>query len=259
MSSRRMRKISEVARLSGVSVRALHHYDALKLLVPSGRSGAGYRLYTDADLLRLQQIVIGRELGLPLEQIRRSLDDPSFDLAASLQQQRASLVARRQQTEAMITAIDRTLAALGEEKATPMNTKDMFAGFDPARHEDEARRRWGDTEAHRESARRTRSYTAADWEALKAEQAAIYTDAAALRAAGKPPASREAMAVAERHRRSIDRWFYPCDHGMHCGLADLYEQDPRFAATIDQHGAELTPFLSAAIRANAAAHRASDP
>ena len=259
MSSRRTRKISEVARLSGLSVRALHHYDELGLLVPSGRSQAGYRLYTDDDLLRLQQIVIGRELGLPLEQIRRALDDPSFDLAASLRQQRAALVARRQQTEAMITAIDTTLAALGEAEGAAMDTKHMFAGFDPAKHEDEARRRWGDTAAYRESARRTRGYTEADWAALRAEQAAIYSDAAALRSAGKPAASAEAMAVAERHRRSIDRWFYPCDHATHCGLADLYEHDPRFAANIDTYGADLTPFLSAAIRANAAAAGRASP
>lgn len=249
-----MLKVSEVAGLSGVSVRALHHYDELSLLVPSGRSPAGYRLYTGADLLRLQQIVIGRELGLSLEQIRRSLDDPSFDLAGSLQQQRASLVARRQQAEAMIAAIDKTLASLGKGAGEPMETEDMFAGFDPSKHEEEARQRWGHTEAYNESARRTGKYTPEDWKALGAEQKAIYDDAASAMAAGKAPGSPEAMAIAERHRLSIDRWFYPCGYAMHAGLADLYENDPRFAANIDRHGQGLTPFLSAAIRANAAAH-----
>jgi DNA-binding transcriptional MerR regulator len=77
-------KVSDVARLAGVSIRALHHYDAIGLLVPAVRTAAGYRVYTDADLLRLQQILIGRELGLSLEEIRRSLDDPGFDWTAAL-------------------------------------------------------------------------------------------------------------------------------------------------------------------------------
>jgi DNA-binding transcriptional MerR regulator len=77
--SRRAYQVKQAAELAGVSVRTLHHYDAIGLLVPSGRTEAGYRLYDDDDLLRLQQIQIGRELGLPLEEIRRSLDDPSFD------------------------------------------------------------------------------------------------------------------------------------------------------------------------------------
>ena len=79
MQSRRHYQVKEVAELSGLSIRALHHYDAIGLLTPSLRTAAGYRVYDDDDLLRLQQILIGRELGLSLEDIRRSLDDPSFD------------------------------------------------------------------------------------------------------------------------------------------------------------------------------------
>ena len=79
MTRSRTYQVKDVARLTGVSVRTLHHYDAIGLLVPGARTAAGYRLYTESDLLRLQQILIGRELGLPLEEIRRSLDDPRFD------------------------------------------------------------------------------------------------------------------------------------------------------------------------------------
>ena len=80
--------MKDVARLAGVSVRTLHHYDSIGLLVPAIRTDAGYRRYTDADLLRLQQILIGRELGLSLEEIRRSLDDPRFDRKAVLLEQK---------------------------------------------------------------------------------------------------------------------------------------------------------------------------
>jgi len=91
MKQGRTYQVSEVARIAGVSVRALHHYDAIGLLVPSGRTEAGYRLYDDEDLLRLQQILIGRELGMPLEEIKRSLDDPNFDRRAALEKQRREI------------------------------------------------------------------------------------------------------------------------------------------------------------------------
>jgi DNA-binding transcriptional MerR regulator len=248
---RRTYQVKEVAATSGVSVRALHHYDEIGLLVPRARTEAGYRLYDDEDLLRLQQILIGRELGLALEEIRRSLDDPGFDRGAVLRAQRLQLEARAQQTAGMIRAIDHALAALDEEGEKNMDTKAIFEGFDHAKHEAEAEQRWGETAAFEESRRRTKRYTPADWKCHAAEQAAIYAAAATLMNEGRPPGSPEAMDVAERHRLLIDRWFYPCSATMHVGLAGLYESDARFAANIDKAGAGLTPFLAEAIRANA--------
>ena len=159
-----------MARLAGVSVRTLHHYDAIGLLVPEIRTAAGYRVYTDADLLRLQQILIGRELGLSLEEIRRSLDDPRFDRRATLLDQRQRLKERMQQAEAMIRAVDAALASLdGGQKDGEMKVEDLFQGFNPAQHDDEVRRRWGQTDAFVESAKRTKRYTADDWKALLAK------------------------------------------------------------------------------------------
>ena len=97
MTRSRTYQVKDAARLAGVSVRTLHHYDSIGLLVPGARTAAGYRLYTDADLLRLQQILIGRELGLSLEEIRRALDDPRFDRKAALLDQRERLRERVQQ------------------------------------------------------------------------------------------------------------------------------------------------------------------
>jgi DNA-binding transcriptional MerR regulator len=244
--------VKDVARLTGVSIRTLHHYDAIGLLVPGARTAGGYRLYTAADLLRLQQILIGRELGLPLEEIRRSLDDPRFDRKAALLDQRQRLRDRARQAEAMIRAIDTALAALGGATTGEIAMKDLFDGFDPARYEDEARQRWGGTDAFAESEKRTARYTPNDWKTLEAEQGAVYESAAAALKAGKAPSSVEAMAIAERHRLGIDRWFYPCSHAMHQGLASMYESDDRFRQTIDRYGEGLTTFLAAAIRANAA-------
>jgi len=249
-------QVKDVARLTGVSVRTLHHYDAIGLLVPGGRTAAGYRLYTDADLLRLQQILIGRELGLPLEEIRRSLDNPRFDRKAALLDQRQRLRDRARQAEAMLRAIDAALAALdGSATTGEFTMADLFDGFDPSRYEEEARSQWGTTDAFAESEKRTRSYTPDDWKALKAEQAALYDAAFAALKGGQAPSSAEAMEIAERHRLTIDRWFYPCSHTMHRGLASMYESDDRFRQSIDKYGEGLTTFLAEAIRANAARGR----
>ena len=255
MARARTYQVKDVARLAGVSVRTLHHYDAIGLLVPGNRTAAGYRLYTDADLFRLQQILIGRELGLPLEDIRRSLDDPRFDRRTVLLDQRERLRDRARQAEAMIRAIDVALSALdGGRKQGEMNMERLFEGFNPSQYDEEARQKWGDSDAFVESQTRTRRYSAEDWKALAAEQAAVYAAAYAAQQAGQASADAAVMDIAERHRLTIDRWFYPCSHGMHRGLASMYESDERFRQSIDKHGEGLTSFLAEAIRANAARH-----
>jgi DNA-binding transcriptional MerR regulator len=240
MTVPRTYKVADVARLSGVSIRALHHYDAIGLLVPTGRTEAGYRLYNDADLLRLQQILIQRELGFPLEEIKRALDDPRFD-------QRQALVEQRRRLEEKAHALGAMLRAVGDT----MEMKELFGGFDPSQYEAEVEQRWGGP-ALDESKRRVKGYTGADWKRQQAEQGAIYGEAVAAMQRGIEPTSAGAMDIAERHRLSIDRWFYPCSKATHAGLADMYEADERFRASIDRAGEGLTTFLAAAIRANAA-------
>jgi DNA-binding transcriptional MerR regulator len=250
MPTRRTYQVKEVAQLAGLTVRALHHYDSIGLLAPSARSAAGYRLYDDGDLLRLQQILIGRELGLSLEDIRRSLDDPRFDRREALLAQRAELASRAERATDMIRAIDAALTVIKEADMRKVDMKKIFDGFEPDQYADEAKQRWGHTDAYRTSTKRTKSYTAADWQSLKDEQAAIYADALGALKDGVRPDEPRAMDVAERHRLSIDRWLYPCNAQMHRGLADLWEADRRYADNIEQHGAGFTAYLVAAVRAN---------
>lgn len=246
-------QINEVARLAAVSVRTLHHYDAIGLLVPSNRSAAGYRLYTDRDLLRLQQILIGRALGLALEDIRRMLDEPTLDRRALLRRQRDELQQRMKATAAMIRSIDAALALDADLTGSiHVDMKTIFDGFDPNQYEQEARERWGHTDAYRESRRRTRSYSASDWQRFQEENASILNAAAAALAARVSPDDPLALDIAERARLLIDRWFYPCSRAMHVKLADLWEADERFSRSIDRTAIGLTPFLAAAVRANAA-------
>lgn len=244
-------RVGELAEVSGVSVRTLHYYDEIGLLRAPRRTDAGYRVYGSAEVLRLQQILIRRALGFSLTEIARALDDPGFDLQQALHQQRAQLLARAEDTQRMIKAIDE---ALQESTTMRDKVKKLFDGFDPEQYEGEVRERWGDA-AWENTHKRVSNYSESDWQEYKNESAAVYRDAAALLDEGADPASEAAMDVAERHRLSIVRWFYDCSHVMHSGLADMYEADARFAETIDKFGEDLTPFLSAAIRANAKRHR----
>ena len=257
MAKGRTYQVKEVSRITGISVRALHYYEEIGLLVPSGRTNAGYRFYSDNDLLRLQQILIGRELGMPLQEIKCSLNDPNFDRRAALEKQRKEIATRAERAASMLRAIDAALAVLtnqGERSMKEMNNKEvvaLFDGFDPSLYEDEVKQRWGESDAYKESARRTSEYTKADWERYKAESHAIMSDAAKIFCSGAAADGDDAMAVAERHRLSIDRWFYPCSPAIHAGLADMYEADVRFVDNIDQYATGLTAWWAAAIRANA--------
>jgi DNA-binding transcriptional MerR regulator len=248
----RTHQVNEVARITGVTVRALHHYDEIGLLVPSLRSPAGYRLYTDEDLLRLQQILIGRTLGLSLEEIRRLVDDPAIDRRQLLLRQREELQRRADATAAMLRSVDAALALLDEpDRSDTVDRREIFDGFDPKQYEQEARERWGNTPAFQESERRVNAYTKQDWLAIKTEGEAVLADAAAAMQAGCDPESEDVMDIAERARLSIDRWFYPCSRQMHARLADMYEADERFAANYERFAAGLTAFFARAIRANA--------
>ena len=252
-------KVKDVALMTGVSVRTLHYYDEIGLLTPCDRTGAGYRLYAENNLLRLQQILIGRSIGLSLEDIRRSLDDPAFDYARSLRRQRDALVEKLTQTHKMIAAIDATLSALETQDnagravlKSGVDFKAIFDGFDADDYADEAKQRWGESDAYAQSAKRTQTYSEADWRAIKEELDAIWTDAAAAMRARKEPDSADALAIVERHRRHICRWFYDLTPAAHAQLADMWEADERFRKTIDKYSQGLTAWLVPAMRAAAA-------
>jgi DNA-binding transcriptional MerR regulator len=245
--------VGAVARLAGVTVRTLHHYDEIGLLRASGRSAAGYRHYADADLDRLQRILFYRELGFGLDQIRKVMTDGDADAIGHLRRQHAMLRDRIGRLERMASAVEKAMEArtMGIN-LTPEERFEVFGDFDPDEHAAEVEQRWGDTDAYRESRRRVSRYTKADWERIKAEgQAAVERVVAAMNA-GKPPDSPEAMDGAEAHRRQIDDAFYACSHELHVGLAEMYIADPRFTATYEKIAPGLAQYLHDAIKANAA-------
>jgi len=244
--------VGEVATLAGISVRTLHHYDAIGLLEPSVRTEAGYRLYGPSDLADLQQILFFKELGFGLEEIGRIMGDPSFDRREALLLQRGMLADKAAQLRKMMGAVDAALEAM--EEGTVMDEKEMFevfGDFDPKQYEAEVQQRWGDTDAYAESARRTKRYTKEDWQRFKDESQAIGLAAAALMDEGVASDDPRAMAVVEQARLQIDTWFYPCSHTMHCNLAEMYIADPRFTATYEKIHEGMAQWWHDAIMANA--------
>lgn len=237
--------------MAHVTVRTLHHYDEIGLVIPSGRSEAGYRRYSEDDLRRLQQVLLFRELGFALEAIQRMIDDPAFDRRKALEGQRALLLEQKTRTEAILRGVDRALAEMKGGGA--MSADEMFEGFEELNQQfdDEVKERWGDSDAYKESMRRTKSYTKDDWKRFKAEGEAAQRRWIELKSSGASPDSAEAMDHAEGARLQIDRWFYPCPPAMHRKLADLYESDPRFTATYEKLAPGMCAYVVEAIRANA--------
>ncbi|MGK5632393.1 MerR family transcriptional regulator [Streptomyces sp. URMC 123] len=245
--------VGQVAGFAGVTVRTLHHYDEIGLLAPSGRSHAGHRRYDDADLDRLQQILFYRELGFPLDEVAALLDDPDADPVRHLRRQHDLLSARIEKLRRMAAAVETAMEArkMGV-RLTPEERFEVFGDHDPERYEEEARRRWGDSDAYRESRRRTSSYTKEDWLRIKAEQEDWGRRLAAVMDAGEGPKSAAALALAEEHRGSISGHYYDCSYEIQTGLAEMYVADPRFTAYYEAIRPGAARFLRDAILANAA-------
>jgi DNA-binding transcriptional MerR regulator len=248
--------VGRVAELAGVTVRTLHHYDEIGLVRPSGRTPAGYRVYSAGDIDRLQQVLLYRRLGFGLDEIGALIDDATIDAVAHLRRQRDLLMARGAELEAMVAAIDAQLEArrMGMQ-LTPEEQLDVF-GTDKVGGEwaDEAWERWGETETYQESQRRAASYTKADREQLKVESDSGLQSFAAAMASGEPADSAAAMQLAEEHREFLTKWFYDCGYEMHRSLALMYVEDERFTATFEVVAPGLTAYVSETIIANADAH-----
>ena len=244
--------VGDVAALAGVTVRTLHHYDRIGLLSPSERTAAGYRRYAPADLDRLHQVLLYRELGFALEEIATLLDDPDADPAEHLRRQHRLLRERMERTSAMVEAVEKEMEARAMGiSLTPEERFELFGNGFSEDYEREAEERWGDTEAWAQSQRRTSAYTKEDWVRIKAQGEEVEARFAAALRNGVAPDSAEAMDIAEAHRLHITRWFYDCPPAMHAGLGRMYVEDERFTATYEQIAPGLAGYVSAAVQANA--------
>lgn len=228
--------VSKAADIAGVSVRTLHYYDEIGLLSPSERTDAGYRLYSEDDLLRLAQVGFFKEMGFELDRIADLLAAPDFDRVAALEMQQRFLSDR---VDALKRQIDAIAQAIAHEKGTKMDlsdetVKEVFGEFDPREYEAEVEERWGDTDAYKESQRRAATYGKDDWARIQAEGAANNERLAGLFAEGRPADDPDVQAAVHEHWRQINDNFYPCSMDIYVGLADMYVADPRFKATYEK-------------------------
>lgn len=248
--------VKQVAKLSGVSVRALHHYDEIGLLKPDSVGANGYRYYGRDELLRLQQILFHRELGFPLDEIRQVLDAPDFDRAAALKAHRERLLAQTRRTRRLVRTIDETLAALEGDRQ--MNETAMYRGFDPekqARQEAWLVDHYGpriQTSIDAVKAMQRR-WTQADFDAAQAEIAEIEAGFADALRSGLPADGDTVQALTVRHRDWIARqWPQPVSRLAYENLATLYGEHPEFRARYEAQAVGMTEYLQAAMRAFAA-------
>jgi DNA-binding transcriptional MerR regulator len=245
--------VKQVAKLSGVSVRALHHYDEIGLLKPDAVGANGYRYYGRDELLRLQQILFHRELGFPLDEIRQVLDAPGFDRVAALKAQRARLEAETKRYRALVRTIDETLAAL--QGATTMDDKAMYKGFDPkkqAEREAELVGRFGEkVRPAIEYARKVvANTTQADFDARQAVFAEIEAALAKALTDGVPPDSGDVQAQVRRLHAWVGLWWGQAPtRERFIGLGGYYVEHPEFRARYEAKAAGLSEYLAAAMKA----------
>ncbi len=234
-----MRTVKEVSRLTGVSVRALHHYDAIGLLKPAETTEAGYRMYDDAALGRLQTILMFRELRFPLKEIKAILESPSFRQEEALEQQIRLLELQMEHIRGLIS-LAREMQ--GKQKTGNMEEEKMdFAAFDKKEMEsyaEEVRRRWGSTGAYAEYAEKTKQKTDSEMEETGKRLLGLFSEIGALRQ--YRPEDGEVQEKIRALQGFITEHYYNCTEEILRGLGEMYVGDERMKHNIDQAGGEGT-------------------
>jgi len=253
--------VKQLARLSGVSVRTLHHYDEIGLLKPAFLGENRYRYYGREELLRLQDILFHRELGVPLQEIAKLLSNDGRDRVAILSRHREMLADRLERSRQLLRTIDRTIAELNGEGT--MNDTDLYKGFSPekqAEHEAWLIDDFGDGMRTGIEVSRTGwdKLGAAGRQARMAEYAAVETGLAELLRAGQAPESKAADPLLARHRAWVAAmWNRDCPSDRYADLGTLYTDHPGFRERFDMIEPGFAEWLAAAMRAHAARHSAA--
>jgi DNA-binding transcriptional MerR regulator len=237
--------VKQLSKLAGVTPRTLHHYDAIGLLKPTRVGDNGYRYYGEESLLQLQQILFYRELGIPLEDIKKIMGRRDFDVLGALQSHKDALRKQVTRLNRLIDTVDNTINHL--KGNTTMSDKAYFEGFSEAEQEKyaaEAEQLY-DAESVRESNRKWKAYSKEKKEAILAEGKAIYSDMIA--AMPKGANSPDVQAIVERWRRHMD-YFWTPNLDQLLALANGYSEDPRFKANFDKLDPQLAEFFREAVQ-----------
>ena len=233
--------VQQLAALANVSVRTLHHYDTVGLLRPARQAGNGYRQYGEEELLKLQQILFFRELEFPLDEIKRILHDPKFDMRIALSSQRELIELKRKRLSKLLKTIDQTMKKLNQE--TTMTDKDLYVGLskeEEAAYAAEAKERWGHTNAWKQSQERYGKLSEAEKQKIgKASQDLVREIASHM---SEDPKGDIVQKLIARHYDGL-RVFYDPNIQMYRGLAEMYVGDPRFAAFYENFAPGLAQFM----------------
>ena len=236
-------KISEVAKLTGVTVRTLHYYDEIGLLKPGQVTEAGYRVYDESDLAVLQQILFFRELDFPLEDIRKIMQHPAYEQESALRKQKELLMQKRSRLDGLIALVDKTLK--GEHDMS-------FRQFDATQIEEtrkkyaeEAKQRWGAMAAYAEYEKKASHRSDAQQKMLEGEGALILSEFGRNRFLA--PDSAEAQTLVKRWQEYITAHYYTCTKEILSCLGQMYIGDERFTQNIDEYGAGTAAFMAEAI------------
>lgn len=244
--------IGEMARRAGVSVRTLRHYDAIGLLAPSETTQAGYRLYDEKSLARLEQILYFRELGFALEEIAAMVNRPDYDATDAMRRQRELLCMQRTRLDAMIERLDEAIGGMGTPRPEVLDMSEIERI--KKQYADEAKARWGGTDAYAQSEKKTAGYSRDDWQSTQEGMNALMREFAAVR--DLPPTDSCVQALVLRWKQYITDHFYDCTDEILAGLGQMYVCDERFRNNIDQNGEGTADFMSRAIAAYCDARRA---
>ena len=241
--------VGEVSTLLGVSVRALHHWDESGLVHPSQRSAAGYRLYSEADIMRIQQVLVYRQTGMSLADIKAVLDEPGADALTHLRRQRELVQGQISHLQHKLSSIDMVIdiQQLGARISVAEMAEIWGTDWDPV-YIEEAHAQWGDTEDWAESYRRKARMSRADWERAHEETVALETALAEAMRSGVKPGSPEANALARWHRKDFNRWF-EVSTSKQVIIARGYVVDERYARYYDKRAPGLAAWLKDVIDA----------
>jgi DNA-binding transcriptional MerR regulator len=252
----KMLTVKQVAKVSGVSVRTLHHYDSIGLLKPAHIGSNRYRYYGRDELLRLQQILIHRELDMPLQRIAAILDAPDFDQLATLAEQRERLAAEAKRYAQLVRTIDRTIASLKGDRA--MRNADLYKGISPekqAEYEAWLVEKYGGDMPDRIKASRKAFAELSDAEKAKLQNdlMEVETEWAEAMKRGVAAESAALDPLLERFRQWVAfMWGRPCPPEAFAGLADLHLSHPDFVSRYDTIAAGFSDYHAAAMKAYAA-------
>ena len=232
--------------MAGVSIRTLHHYDQIDLLKPAERAESRYRYYQKEQLYRLQQILFYRELDYPLDEIRKILDDPAFDLKHSLKSQRAQLINQIGRTRRLLDTIDKTIVQL-ENESDMISDKEMYEGFsqnDVDQMRSEAIKNWGEDQV-KAAEQRIKDMGKDQWKKVQQHGDDICKRLVTLMDR-EPTALQVQQEVANYHQHLCT--FYEVSLERYRALGEMYVADERFAAHFEKFGIGLAAFLNQAIQ-----------